>query len=72
MADTNKWEYTVFSLGNMWRGPKEDELEATLNELGLEGWEVVGTYTITNSNKITVVAKRSLSAEVRRRHSWPG
>lgn len=50
MADTNQWEYTVFSLGNIWRGPKEDELEATLNELGLEGWEVVGFRSVENSN----------------------
>lgn len=72
MADTNQWEYTVFSLGNMWRGPKEDELEATLNELGLEGWEVASTFTITDSNKVTVIANRPLTAFERRRRSWPG
>ncbi len=70
MADTNQWEYTVFSLGNIWRGPKEDELEATLNELGLEGWEVVGTYVI--NDKVTLIAKRPLTAFERRQRSWPG
>ncbi len=71
MADTNQWEYTVFSLGNMWRGPKEDELYDTLNELGLEGWEVVSTFTITNSNKVTIIAKRPLTASARRMRSMP-
>ncbi len=70
MADTNQWEYTAFSLANIWRGPKEDELEATLNELGLEGWEVVGTYVI--NDKVTLIAKRPLTAFERRQRSWPG
>ncbi|MBA4380071.1 MAG: DUF4177 domain-containing protein [Anaerolinea sp.] len=70
--ELKQWEYRVVSQGNMWRGPKENELEALLNELGVEGWEVASTFTITNSNKVTVVAKRPLSAEGRRRRSWPG
>lgn len=71
--ETNQWEYRVVaSPGNIWRGPKEEDLEALLNELGMEGWEVVSTYTITNSNKVTIVAKRLLSAEERRRRSRPG
>ncbi|MFH1909073.1 MAG: DUF4177 domain-containing protein [Chloroflexota bacterium] len=69
MTDTNQWEYTVFSLGNIWRGPKEDELEVMLNELGLEGWEVVGTYVITD--KVTLIAKRPLTASTRRMRSLP-
>lgn len=79
--ETNQWEYRVVSLGNMWRSPaedtmhpgrKENELEALLNELGQEGWEVTSTFTITNSDKVTLIAKRPLSAEGRRRRSWPG
>jgi len=40
-----------------------------LNELGLEGWEVVGTYVITD--KVTLIAKRPLTASTRRMRSLP-
>lgn len=71
MADANQWEYTVFSLGSIWRGPKDEDLEALLNELGEQGWEVVSSYTITNSNKVNIIVKRPLTASTRRMRSLP-
>jgi len=71
--ELKQWEYRVVaSPGNIWSGPKEEDLEALLNELGMEGWEVVSTYTITYNNKFTLIAKRPLSAKGRRQRSWPG
>lgn len=70
--ETKQWEYRVVSLGSMWRGPKDEDLAALLNELGEQGWEVVSSYTITNSNKVSVIAKRPLTAFERRQRSWPG
>ena len=71
MAETMQWEYHVRYLGSFWSGPKETEFEAILNELGLEGWEVVAALPVENSNQVRVVLKRPLSSETRRRRSWP-
>lgn len=71
MAETMQWEYRVVYLGTFWSGPKEADFEATLNELGMEGWEVVAALPVENSNQVRVVLKRLLSSETRRRRSWP-
>jgi hypothetical protein len=71
MSETNQWEYRVQTIGNI-LGAKDELIEATLNEWGLEGWEATQVYTPTRSNKVTIVARRPLSASARRRSSWPG
>jgi len=72
MADElQKWEYRVETVGGFWSGVKADELEATLNEWGEEGWEVVSTHILENQNKINVIAKRPLTRETIRRRSMP-
>ena len=57
--------------GSLW-GAKGEHLEARLNELGLEGWEVIAVELPHNGGKLLAVAKRPLSpAERRKRREWP-
>ena len=72
MPETVQWEYFVQSVGSFWRGARDDEFEALLNQLGEQGWEVVALRSIENSNQAQVIAKRPLTASTRRRSSWPG
>lgn len=71
MSDQNLWEYRVVTVGSFWQGPKEEELEARLNELGLDSWEVISIHAPANTNKLTIVAKRPLTAAARRRRTVP-
>lgn len=71
MPEETKWEYWVETLGTAFRGPKDDELEAHLNQLGSEGWEVFEVEQLQNSPKIRLVARRPLSATTRRQRRWP-
>ena len=72
MADqTVQWEYRVFTIGNAFSGAKDEQIESMLNDWGLEGWEAVNVYAPTNSPKVTLVAKRQLTAASRRLRSMP-
>ena len=71
MSETTQWEYRVLTIGGA-LGTKDGQIEATLNEWGLEGWEATQVYTPSGSSKVTIVAKRPLTASSRRRSSWPG
>ena len=53
-------------------GTKDEQIEATLNDWGLEGWDAIHVYTPSQSGKVTIVAKRPLTSASRRRSSWPG
>ena len=71
MADEIKlWEYRVQTIGSMF-GTKDEDIQATLNEWGVEGWEAINVYTPTNSGKVTMVAKRPLTDRVRRMRTMP-
>ena len=71
MADeTKQWEYRVQTIGSMF-GTKDEHIQSTLDEWGLEGWEAVNVYTPYGSGKITIVAKRPLSERTRRMRSMP-
>jgi len=63
-----QWEYRVLTIGNFF-GTKDENIEATLNEWGLESWEAIHVYTPSQSNKVTIVAKRQLTAASRRLRS---
>lgn len=66
------WEYRVIAVGSTLRGAKGEQIEARLNELGLDGWEVIAVELPHNSGKLVVIAKRPLSAmERRQRRDWP-
>jgi hypothetical protein len=70
MAEQTQWEYRVLTIGRMW-GTKDEQIQATLNEWGEEGWEAINVYTPEGSGKVTMVAKRPLTSEARRRRSMP-
>ena len=67
---TVQWEYRVLTIGTAF-GTKDEDIEATLNDWGMEGWEVTQVYTPSQSNKVTMVAKRPLTASSRRLRSMP-
>ncbi|MGD0877510.1 MAG: hypothetical protein ABSA01_05100 [Anaerolineales bacterium] len=71
MAETLQWEYRVRTIGGTF-GTKDEQIEATLNDWGLESWDAIHVYTPSQSGKVTIVAKRPLTAASRRRSSWPG
>ena len=60
MDEIEKWEYQVLTIGSVF-GTKDQNIQATLNEWGLDGWEAINVYTPTNSSKVTIVAKRPLT-----------
>ena len=64
------WEYRVQTIGSMF-GTKDELVQTTLDEWGLEGWEAINVFTPENSGKITIVAKRPLTDRVRRIRSMP-
>lgn len=68
--ETRQWEYRVHTIGSMF-GTKDEQIQATLDEWGAEGWEAISVYTPYGSGKVTIVAKRPLSDRVRRMRSWP-
>jgi hypothetical protein len=68
--EIKKWEYRVQTIGSMF-GTKDENIEATLNEWGNDGWEVTHVYTPEGSGKVTIVAKRALSAMTKRFSSMP-
>jgi hypothetical protein len=65
------WEYRVETLGSWIRSPKDPELAARLNELGEEGWECVSALPREGSQAVTVVLRRPLGRDERRRRSRP-
>jgi hypothetical protein len=71
MVETIQWEYRSVTAGSFWTRPKDEEMEALLNLLGQDGWEVISVVAQQGSNQLRIVAKRPLTAESRRRRSWP-
>ncbi len=69
--ETKQWEYRVQTIGGIF-GTKDELIEATLDELGMDGWEAINVYTPYGSGKITIVAKRPLTERARRARSMPG
>jgi len=70
MAETTQWEYRVQTIGSMF-GTKDENIEATLNEWGEDGWEAIMVYTPEGSGKVTMVAKRPLAQSTRRSRFTP-
>ena len=66
MSETIQWEYRVETIGSVLRGAKDEETEATLNEWGEDGWEVISARPPTDSSKMTIVAKRPLTIDAQR------
>ena len=70
MAEQTQWEYRVRTIGGL-LGTKDEQIQDRLNEWGEEGWEAINVYTPEGSGKVTMVAKRPLTTEARRRRSMP-
>ena len=68
--ETTQWEYRVQTIGSSF-GTKVEQIEATLDEWGEQGWEAVNVYTPYGSGKVTIVAKRPLTERIRRMRSMP-
>jgi len=64
------WEYRVQTIGSIF-GTKDENIQETLDEWGLEGWEAINVYTPYGSGKVTIVAKRPLTERVRRMRYMP-
>lgn len=69
--ETKKWEYRVQTIGSFLLGTKDENIEATLNEWGDQGWEVTHVYNPSESGNVTLVAKRPLIRETSRHRSRP-
>lgn len=71
MAEEYKqWEYRARTIGSIF-GTKDEQIQATLDEWGAEGWEAIAVFTPYGSGKITMVAKRPLTDRARRMRSMP-
>jgi hypothetical protein len=68
--EMEQWEYRVQTIGSVF-GTKDEQIEATLDQWGIEGWEAINVYTPSGSGKITIVAKRPLTERARRMRSMP-
>jgi hypothetical protein len=68
--DLKQWEYYVQTIGGLF-GTRDELIQATLNELGEQGWEAINVFTPEGSGKITIVAKRPLTDRARRLRSRP-
>jgi hypothetical protein len=66
--EIKQWEYRVQTIGNFMR-TKDEHIQATLDEWGLEGWEAINVYNPSESGFVTIVAKRPLTERARRMRS---
>ena len=42
--EIKQWEYRVQTIGSVF-GTKDEQIEATLDQWGMEGWEAINVYT---------------------------
>ena len=68
--EIKQWEYRVHTIGGMF-GTKDEDIEATLDAWGEEGWEAINVYTPYGSGKVTMIAKRPLTERARRMRNLP-
>ncbi len=67
-----KWEYKIQSFGNAFKQIKDEKLVETLNEWGVDGWEVIHCYQNTGNTRISVIAKRPfVETRSTRRSNFP-
>jgi hypothetical protein len=68
--EIKQWEYRVQTVGGTF-GTKDELIQETLDEWGVDGWEAVNVYTFSGSSKVTIVAKRPMTERVRRMRTMP-
>jgi hypothetical protein len=69
---TTAWEYRVETIGSWIRSPKDPELAAALNDWGEEGWHLVNALSREGSQAVTLILRRTLGRDERRRRTRPG
>ena len=68
--EIKQWEYRVQTIGGVF-GTRDEDIQATLDDWGSEGWEAIHVFTPSGSGKITIVAKRPLTERARRMRTRP-
>ncbi len=63
MPDLAQWEYRVQTIGSFF-GTKDEQIEATLDEWGEEGWEVVNLIPRRKQSLVQVVEDNMAGAYV--------
>jgi len=67
-----EWEYLVEQFGTVFTAAKPEEVEAFLNEVAMDGWELSQSASMSNGSKLFVILRRKLKTRTRRRRSnWP-
>lgn len=70
--DEAPWEYRVESFGGMIRPPKDEQLAEALNAWGEDGWELNFALAREGSRAVTLIARRRITRQERRRRTRPG
>ena len=65
-----QWDYQVETVGSFFGGIKDEQLNQLLNDWGEEGWEVISLVHPPNSEKMRVIAKRTIDRPARRPRRW--
>ena len=70
--DEGSWEYRVETFGSWIRSPKDGQLTEALNELGEQDWQLTGALPREGSQALTLILRRRVTREERRRRTRPG
>jgi hypothetical protein len=70
--DEAPWEYRVETMGSTMRSTKDDQLAEALNAWSAEGWELTCALPREGSRAVTLIARRRLTLQERRRRTLPG
>jgi len=66
------WQYQVELFGSALKPAKPEEVEAFLNEVAQEGWELNHVASMSNGSKLMLVLRQKVEGRARRRKpSWP-
>ena len=70
--DERSWEYRIETMGSWIRSPKDAQLTDVLSAWAEEGWELVTALPREGSQAVTLIGRRLLTREERRRRTRPG
>jgi len=66
------WQYRVESVGSWIRGPRDGQLAEMLDGWAAEGWELVCAVPREGTQAVTLIARRRVTRQERRRRTRPG
>ncbi len=69
--EAGTWEYRVETVGSWIRSPKDAQLVDVLSGWAEEGWELVSAWPREGSQAVTLIGRRALTREERRRRTRP-